>query len=127
MRITLTIPLPRSRSLAALLALLLTPALTPQPSQRIAQFENDQARVWKSIVQPNAPLALHRHDHPRVIIALTSGTMTFFDPQGKSETQAWEAGHAYWSPAMAPGALHADVNAGKQPLEVIVVELLKEK
>lgn len=127
MRITLTIPLPSSRSLVALLALLLAPALTPQPSQRIAQFENDQARVWKSIVQPNAPLALHRHDHPRVIIPLTSGTMKFIDQAGNAEMQTWEAGHAYWSPAMAPGALHADVNAGKEPIAVMVVELLKEK
>jgi hypothetical protein len=38
----------------------LTPQQTGQ-TQRIPQFENDDVKVWKSIVQPNAPLALHRH------------------------------------------------------------------
>jgi hypothetical protein len=30
-------------------------------------------KVWKSVVLPNQPLTMHRHDHPRVIIALKGG------------------------------------------------------
>jgi beta-alanine degradation protein BauB len=42
-----------------------------QPStQRFPQFENVDVKVWKSVVYPDAPLTMHRHDHPRVIIAL---------------------------------------------------------
>jgi len=38
--------------------------------QRFPQFENEDVKVWNSVVSPDAPLTMHRHDHPRVIIAL---------------------------------------------------------
>jgi hypothetical protein len=31
-------------------------------TQRIVQFENDDVKVWKSIVVPHAPLTMHRHE-----------------------------------------------------------------
>ena len=63
------------------------------------QFENEDVKVWKSVVMPNAPLTMHRHDHPRVIIAFSGGTMKIVDQQGKSEEHVWETGKAYWLPA----------------------------
>ena len=95
-------------------------------TQRFPQFENQDVRVWKAVVMPNAPLMMHRHDHPRVIIALSGGTMKIVDPQGKSESHVWETGKAYWLPANPPGTMHSDVNAGDKPIEVMVVELEKE-
>jgi beta-alanine degradation protein BauB len=65
------------------------------PTQRLPQFENSHVKVWKSIIAPNAPLALHRHDHGRVIIALQGGTMKIVDQSGASETHVWETGKAY--------------------------------
>jgi len=104
-----------------------TAALTPQTTQtqRIPQFENDDVKVWKSIVLPNAPLAMHRHEHPRVIIALAGGTMKIVEKSGLTETHLWESGKAYWLPTNPPGTLHTDVNTGDKPIEVIVVELKK--
>ena len=99
---------------------------TPQ-SQRLPQFENEDVKVWKTIVLPHQPLAMHHHDHPRVIIALTGGTMNIVDPAGHVEPNIWETGKAYWLPAMPPNTLHSDVNAGDKPMEVMVVELEKEK
>jgi beta-alanine degradation protein BauB len=99
---------------------------TPQ-SQRLPQFENEDVKVWKTIVLPHQPLAMHHHDHPRVIIALTGGTMNIVDPAGHVEPHIWETGKAYWLPAMPPNTLHSDVNAGDKPMEVMVVELEKEK
>ena len=96
-------------------------------TQRIVQFENDDVKVWKSVVVPHAPLTMHRHEHGRVIIALQGGTMKIVDSQGKSEEHVWETGKAYWLPPNAPGTMHADVNAGDQPIEVMVVELKKDK
>jgi hypothetical protein len=96
-------------------------------TQRTPQFENEDVKVWKTVVLPNQPLAMHHHDHPRVIIALTGGTMNIVDPSGASETHVWETGKAYWLPAMAPNTLHSDINAGDKPMEVMVVELEKEK
>jgi len=46
---------------------------------------------------------------------------------GASETHVWETGKAYWLAANAPNTKHADVNAGAEPVEVMVVELEKEK
>jgi hypothetical protein len=96
-------------------------------TQRFPQFENENVKVWKSVVMPNAPLTVHRHEHPRVIIALNGGTMKIVDSQGKSEEHVWETGKAYWLPMNPPGTMHADVNAGDKPIEVMVVELEKEK
>jgi hypothetical protein len=96
-------------------------------TQRIMQFENDDVKVWKSIVVPHAPLTMHRHEHGRVIIALKGGTMKIVEQSGSSESHLWETGKAYWLPKNAPNTMHADVNAGDQPIEVMVVELKKDK
>ena len=92
---------------------------------REPQFENAEVKVWKSLVLPNNPLPLHRHEHPRVIIALSGGTMKILEESGHSESHDWQTGHAYWLPANAPGTRHQDVNVGDQPIEVMVVELEK--
>ena len=96
------------------------------PSMRFPQFDNEKVKVWRSVVKPNSPLALHRHEHPRVIIALSGGTMSIDQDDGTVETHQWEAGHAYWLPANKPGTLHTDINSGDKPIDVMVVELLKE-
>jgi len=88
-------------------------------------FDNAEVKVWKSTVLPNNPLPLHRHEHPRVIVALKGGTMKVLEETGPSETHVWETGKAYWLPANAPGTRHQDVNLSDQPIEVVVVELQK--
>ena len=118
---------------AALLAAILLGAIVVMHSQqsagqtqRIPQFENEDVKVWKSVVMPNAPLTMHRHEHPRVIIALSGGTMKIVEQNGPTEQHVWETGGAYWLPANPPNTLHADVNAGDKPTEVMVVELKHE-
>jgi len=96
-------------------------------TQRIPQFENQDVKVWKSIVAPNTPLTMHRHDHGRVIIALRGGTMKIVEQNGPAEQHVWDTGKAYWLPANPPNTMHADVNAGDQPIEVMVVELKKDR
>lgn len=96
-------------------------------SQRVQQFENDDVKVWRALVLPNAPLTMHRHEHGRVIIPLRGGTMKIVEQSGSSERHVWETGKAYWLPANAPNTMHADVNAGDKPIEVMVVELKKDR
>jgi len=103
------------------------PQQTNAGSQRFPQFDNADVKVWKSVILPNAPLTPHRHEHPRVIVALRGGTIRIADQNGKSEQEVWETGKAYWLPANPPGTMHTDANMGKQPIEVMVVELLHEK
>ena len=54
-------------------------------TERFPQFENDEVKVWKTVVQPHVPLPLHRHDHGRVIIALSGGTMNVVSSKGEVE------------------------------------------
>lgn len=126
----MNISLNRAMALTALV-LALFAALRSQSSwtqtQRTQLIENEDVKVWRSLVLPNSPLAMHRHDHPRVIIPLAGGTMNIVDQSGAKEVHVWEAGKAYWLPANPPNTMHADVNAGDKPIEVVVVELQKEK
>jgi hypothetical protein len=114
----------------ALAALFLTGvavgAFQQQPSgtRREPQFENEHVRVWKSIIMPNQPLALHRHDFGRTIVALKGGTLDVVDGKGQTLQQmTWETGKAYWLAADPDGQQHGDMNRGKEPIEVMVVEM----
>ena len=100
-------------------------AVAPAAAQRTPQFENDDVAVWKTVVPPNAPLTMHTHQHPRVIIALEGGAMRVVYEDGGSEMHNWETGKAYWLPVSEGMKRHADVNTGTKPIEVMVVELKK--
>ena len=95
-------------------------------TRREPQFENEHVRVWKSIILPNQPLAVHRHDHGRTIVALKGGTLDVVDERGATIKQVtWETGKAYWLDRDPPNQQHGDLNRGTEPIEVIVVELRK--
>lgn len=97
-------------------------------SRREPQFENTQVSVWKSIVMPKQPLTLHRHDHGRVLVALTDGQLNVVGKDGKVlDTYHLQAGKAMWLGVDPPGQLHADVNPGTKPVEVIVVQLKHDR
>lgn len=111
-------------SAAVLAAIALTPLNSQQTaSQRMPQFENGDVKVWKTVVMPNAPLTMHTHDHARVIVALSGGTIKIVNEDGTSETQKWETGKAYWLPLSEGKKRHADANQGDKPIEVMVIEL----
>lgn len=100
----------------------------PSTTRREPQFENEHMKVWKSIILPNQPLTLHRHDHGRALIALTDGPLDVVNGDGKTlSTYKWEKGKAYWLGADPKGETHADVNRLDRPIEVIVVELKKDQ
>ena len=111
----------------ALFAAIRSQTQTQTQTQRTQLIQNDEVKVWRSLVLPNSPLTMHRHDHGRVIIPLQGGTMNIVDQSGAKEPHIWEAGKAYWLPANPPNTMHADVNAGDKPIEVVVVELQKDK
>ena len=96
-------------------------------TQRIVQFENDDVKVWKSIVVPHAPLTMHRHEHGRVIIALEGR----HDEDRRAERRKRGARVGDREGLLAArecsGTMHADMNAGDQPIEVMVVEMKKDK
>ena len=115
--------------LAVGFALGMVSASAQQPAQqtrREPQFENAHVRAWKSIILPNQPLNVHRHDFGRTIVALRGGTLDVVDASGKTTKQmTWETGKAYWLDADPAGEQHGDMNRGTTPIEVIVVEMRK--
>jgi quercetin dioxygenase-like cupin family protein len=95
---------------------------------RIPLFENEQVKVWKTILIPNSPLAMHRHEHGRTIVVLKGGTLTIQQDTGEKRNVEWKTGQAYWLDADPPGTkLHADVNETRDTIEVIVIENKKDK
>ncbi len=98
-------------------------ALQEPLTRRVPQFENEHVKVWKSVIVPNQPLKMHRHDHPRAVIALKGGTLKVVKESGESRLERWETGNAYWLTADPPNELHGDVNEGDEPIEVIVIEI----
>jgi beta-alanine degradation protein BauB len=110
---------------ALVAACALTPLTSQQPAgtQRIPQFENDDVKVWKTVVMPHAPLTMHTHDHPRVIVALSGGTMKIVNEDGTSQTEQWDTGKAYWLSLEEGKKRHADANTGDKPIEVMVIEI----
>jgi hypothetical protein len=103
-----------------------TPQQTSQ-TRRIPQFENEDVNVWESLVMPGAPLVMHTHDHPRVLVALSGGTMKIVYENGPTEVHKWDTGKAYWLSGEEGKRRHADVNAGDKPIDVMVVELKNSK
>jgi quercetin dioxygenase-like cupin family protein len=94
-----------------------------QVTARTPQLDNEHVEVWKTVIAPRQPLTMHRHDHPRVIVALRGGTLRVVNENGQAHDVTWEAGRAYWLDADPPGELHGDVNEGAEPIEVMVVQL----
>jgi quercetin dioxygenase-like cupin family protein len=92
-------------------------------THRIPMFENDQVKVWKTIIVPHSPLSMHRHEHGRTIVVLKGGTLTIQQDTGEKKTVEWKTGQAYWLDADPPGnKQHADVNETNDTIEVMVVE-----
>jgi quercetin dioxygenase-like cupin family protein len=90
-------------------------------TRRTPQFENDEVKVWKTVVVPGSPLPLHRHEHPRVIVALVGGTMRISEQSGVSETQEWQSGKAYWLPAPLTGSVESEArgDVAAQPIGAV--------
>ena len=67
-------------------------------TRREPQFQNSEVEVWKSTVMPNSPLAMHRHEHGRALIALKNGTLDVVDAKVPPST-SW-----CWRPARRIGS-----------------------
>jgi len=91
--------------------------------QRVAQFENDQAVSWKSVIPPHTESTLHRHDRYRSVIAILGGDLKTVTAAGETTVTHYETGKAYWQAPMPPSAMHKDVNDTNKTIELVVVEL----
>ncbi|MEP6737611.1 MAG: hypothetical protein ABJA70_18950 [Chryseolinea sp.] len=113
--------------LAFITTALAASAQTPV-TYRVPMFENKTMKVWKTIIVPNSPLTMHRHEHGRTIVVLKGGTLTIQQDTGEKKKVDWKTGQAYWLDADPPGnKMHADVNETNDTIEVMVVENKNDK
>ena len=96
-------------------------------TQRVPQFENEDVNVRKSVVFPHQPLTMHRHDHPRVFIASEAEPWRLWTSVAQENRMSRKLGKLTGCRQILRTLKHADVNTGDQPIEVMVVELTKEK
>jgi quercetin dioxygenase-like cupin family protein len=103
------------------------PAQAQNVTYRIPMFENEEVKVWKTIIVPHSPLSMHRHEHGRTIVVLKGGTLTIQQDTGEKKTVEWKTGQAYWLDADPANKKHADVNETSDTIEVMVIENKKDK
>ncbi|MCL9685296.1 hypothetical protein MJ258_13575 [Legionella sp. EUR-108] len=94
-------------------------------TKRVEQFSNSKVTVWKTIIYPASgqALAMHRHEHDRVVVALTDGLLKITTNKGKTHYLKLEKDKAYYLGKDVPNELHNDVNMTNHAVKVMVIEL----
>jgi hypothetical protein len=92
---------------------------------RIPQFSNDNVSVWETIIYPstNQALKMHRHEHDRVVVALSDGLLKITNDQSKVHYFKLEKNKPYYLTKDVPNELHNDQNMSSHPIKVLVIEL----
>lgn len=97
----------------------LTPdAVKADPKHYTVEAENDHFRVIRVRYAPGEKSVLHQH-YPAVAIFMSDASARFADAAGKTDEQQMTAGQVVWD----PGDSHIPENTGKQPLEVVLIEI----
>jgi len=88
-------------------------------------LKNAKVNVWKTMIYPSDQqiLKMHRHDFPRVLIALSDGTLEIVSDKGVKHLLKLKNEGAYYLNADVPGEMHTDKNISNHPIKVIVIEL----
>lgn len=94
-------------------------------TKRIPQINNMKVNVWKTIIYPTkkAQLTMHRHDHDRVVVALTDGLLKVTNSKGQVNYLKLEKGMSYYLKKDPKGELHVDENMTQHAVSVVVIEL----
>ena len=94
-------------------------------THRIPQFSNEKVSVWETTIYPHKEqiLKMHRHDHDRILVALTAGILKVTNDKGQSHLLKLEKDHAYYLKPDVIGEEHSDENISGHPIKVMVIEL----
>lgn len=97
-------------------------AVNADPKHYTVEAENDRFRVIRIRYGPGEKSVLHQH-YPAVAVFMNDGSGRFTDAAGKREDRPMKAGQVVWD----PGDSHIPENTGKQPFEVVLVEIKPAK
>lgn len=94
-------------------------------TKRENEFENDKVKVWKTTIMPanNAKLTMHRHEHDRVLVALTDGKLKITNNVEKVHFLTLKKGQSYFLKKDIPNEMHSDENITSYPIVVTIIEL----
>lgn len=94
-------------------------------TKRTSQISNSRVSVWKTDIYPTAKaqLTMHRHEHDRVVVALTDGLLKVTNNKKQVHYLKLKKGMSYYLKKDPEGELHVDENMTKHPVFVIVIEL----
>lgn len=84
------------------------------------QLDNGRVRVTEWRFAPGAATGHHRHEHPYVVVPMTSGTLASAGPDGDATAQL-VAGQAYARPA---GVEHNVTNVNAFEFVFVEIEIL---
>jgi hypothetical protein len=95
-------------------------------TKRDVQFSNKEVSVWRTIIYPTSHqiLPMHRHDHNRVLVALTDGILKITNDKGKIHYLHLKKDQAYYLTKDVPNEVHMDENVTNHAVKVMVIELL---
>jgi quercetin dioxygenase-like cupin family protein len=82
--------------------------------------ENPSARVYKWNLAPGGATTLHVHEHPYILLAVTSSRLRTTTPDGTSAIEVVKAGDSRWVNTKGP---HTVANAGSADGLIVEVEL----
>jgi hypothetical protein len=98
---------------------------TTLETTRTPQFSNKKVSVWETTIYPglNQTLQMHRHEHDRVVVALTNGLLKITNDKGKIHYLRLSKNHAYFLAKDIGDELHNDMSMTSSPIKVMVIEL----
>lgn len=99
-------------------------SVTPT-TKRIPQISNTQVNVWQTVIYPTKKqhLAMHRHDHNRVVVALDDGILKVTNDKNQVHYLKLHAGESYYLKPDPKNELHSDENITNHLIRVVVIEL----
>ena len=89
------------------------------PKHYRTEIENDQVRVVRVKIGPGETAPMHEHSLNRVTVYLTPQDFQVTGADGKIVSATHKAGDVSWGNP----SKHSEKNVGKQPFEVLMVEL----
>jgi quercetin dioxygenase-like cupin family protein len=82
--------------------------------------ENPSARVYKWILAPGAATAMHTHERPYLIVAVTDFVLKMIAPDGQTLTHEIKRGDIHW---VSSKVTHSLANAGSGAGEIVEIEM----
>lgn len=92
-------------------------------TKRKVFIDNQATKVWKTIICPNEILPFHTHQYARVVIPEQTGTLKVIYQSGKEVFIHLKKQTPILLSKSQGSEAHQDVNIGKQPIHVTVIEL----